>query len=82
MITVEKDGAIKIQVGALSASAASAGACTFFCSSFSILQLIGGRLFTLQPFSAERFGLEGNSPRSKRFRVTFKFPLESQNSQI
>ena len=36
---------------------------------------VGGRLFMLQPFSAERFELEKNFPRSKRFWETFKFAL-------
>ena len=36
---------------------------------------IGWMLFTLQPFSAERFELGGDFPRSKLFRGTFKFSL-------
>ena len=35
-----------------------------------------------QPFSTERFELEKNSPRSRRFLVTFKFALVPQNAQI
>ena len=44
--------------------------------------IIGGRLFMLQPFSTERFELEKNFPRSRRFWETFKFALVPQNAQI
>ena len=36
---------------------------------------IGGRLFALQPFSTERFELEGKFPGPKRFWGSFKFAL-------
>ena len=38
-------------------------------------QIIGGRLFMIQPFSTERFEREKKFPRSKRFWETIKFAL-------